>query len=351
MADINETKKEKQEVQVVEQIDEAPAKFRWRITDTHSPPEIYNWRLYCGIAVFGLLGSLRGLDEGASASTSLPSFQRRFGLDDELMDEHTHAELLGNIKAMVQLGSVLGAMISTFLVDKMGRLRSLQLSCFMMIVTTLIQYFATSVGQLYAGRFLEGALSVGLTVAIGPAYTAEVTPKAIRGMAGCIFAGAVYYGIMGSYFANYGATINIPDDTDRQWRTPLCVKFIIPGLLLVASIWALESPRWLVKVGKNELAIKNLCKLRNLPETHPFIVAEITDITDSVQQEKDAKRDNNFFGLFWQLIRVKSLRYRFFAIGCTCQVRIVLLKGCSGADIYFCIKFQSQYLYTNINSF
>lgn len=324
MTDINEEAKKAPRVDHIDVEVEEP-RFRWRVVDNHSPPEIYNWRLYVCIAIFGMLGSLRGLDEGASASTNLPSFQKRFGLDDPDMSADTHAALLSNIKAMVQLGAILGAIIATFLVDKLGRLRSLQLSCFTMLITTIIQITSKTVGQLYAGRFLEGALSVGLTVAIGPAYTSEVTPKAIRGMAGCCFAGAVYLGIMLSYLANFGATLHIPDDVDRQWMTPLCVKFLVPGLLLLVSIiFGIESPRWLVKVGKNELAIKNLCKLRHLGETHPFIIAEITDITESVQEERDAKRNNTFFGLFWQLVSVKSLRYRFFGIGCAIQVCISL---------------------------
>ncbi|EGV64219.1 hypothetical protein PSN45_003653 [Yamadazyma tenuis] len=332
MTEINEAAVEKP-VAAVNAIEEEKPKFQWRVVDNHSPPEIYNWRLYLCIAVFGLLGSLRGVDEGNTASTSLPSFRAKFGLDDPNKSEGAISNLTSNIKSMVQLGSILGALISTFSVDKLGRVKSLQLACVLMVVAAVIQMTSKNIGQLYAGRFLEGALSVGLTVAIGPPYMSEVTPKAIRGMAGCVFAGAVYFGIMISYFAVYGCVTTISDDSNLQWITPLCVKIIVPGVILVGSFFAIESPRWLIKTGKNEEALKALARLRNLSESHPFIIGEITDITESVHQELEAKKYNSFLGLFTKLVRVKSLRYRFFALGCMVQI-LGQWSGANSITIY-----------------
>lgn len=304
-------------------------RFQWRVVDNHSPPEIYNFRLYVCIFIFGILGSLRGLDEGNSAATNLPSFKKLFGLDDPDKDEHELANLVSNIKSMVQLGSILGAILSTFVVDKLGRLLSLQIVCFNMIITTIIQMTSKSTGQLYAGRFLEGAISVGLTVAIGPAYLSEVTPKAVRGMANCIFAGAVYLGIMLSYFAVYGSILHVSDTNNFQWMAPLILKILVPGILLILSLfYGIESPRWYIKVGKNDKAVNALAKLRNLTPTHPFVIGEISDITESVETELAAKKYNNFLGLFRELLFVKSLRYRFFLLGCLVQ----LLGQWSGAN-------------------
>lgn len=41
-------------------------KWRWRVKDEHSPPQIYNKCLFLSVFVFGILGAARGLDEGGS---------------------------------------------------------------------------------------------------------------------------------------------------------------------------------------------------------------------------------------------------------------------------------------------
>lgn len=331
MDKIDETKLEKQLPAVP--VEEKP-KFQWRVRDTHSPPEIYNWRLYICIFIFGISGALRGLDEGNTASTNLPAFSSLFGLDDKNKSEDEIANLKSNIKSMVQVGSILGAIFAAYVVDKLGRIRTLQVVCIFMIISTIIQMTSTTVGQLYAGRFLEGALAVGLTCSVGPAYLSEVTPKAVRGMANCIFAGAVYFGIMMSYFAVYGSVLHISDDKKLQWIAPLTLKIILAGLIFIALIvFGIESPRWYIKVGKHEKALTALAKLRNLSETHPFIIGEIVDITESVNEELNAKKYNSFIGNFRELFLVKSLRYRLLVLGFLVQI-LAQWSGANTITIY-----------------
>lgn len=193
------------------------SKFRWKVQDDHAPKEIYNWSLFLSVTVFGILGAARGYDEGCiSTAVSQLSFRERFGFNDPNKTVDDIAELSSNIKAMVQLGSIGGALIAMYAVDKLGRVRSLQAACLLWITGAIIQITSGNVGQLYAGRLIEG-LAIGQTTTIGPTYMSEVAPKAIRGLCGCVFAGAVYFGIMMAYFANYGAALHMSPDSNQQW--------------------------------------------------------------------------------------------------------------------------------------
>ena len=93
--------------------------------------------------------------------------------------------------------------------DFFGRIRALQIVCVVLIVGVIIQITSNSIGQLYAGKIIEG-LAVGHTTSIGPVYLSEVAPSPIRGLATCIFSGAVYLGSMISYFTNYGVALHVP---------------------------------------------------------------------------------------------------------------------------------------------
>lgn len=309
-------------------------KFRWRIEDTDSPSEIYNWTLYLSVFVFGVLGAARGLDEGSiSGSVAQPSFKNQFGLSDKLKSADQLADLKSNITSMVQLGSVAGAMVAMYTVDKLGRVNALREVCVIWVVGVIIQITSYDVGQLYAGRFIEG-LAIGQTTTIGPTYLAEVAPKQIRGLCGCIFAGAVYLGIMLAYFAHYGTALHMEASQRMQWVVPTSLKIIFAGSILIMSfVFTWESPRWYLKAGKPEKAIHSLSKLRNLPPDHPYIVGEISDINEQLSVELAAVSGNSAIGVIKEFIMKKANRYRFFLVVAAAQV-LGQWSGANAVTIY-----------------
>lgn len=175
------------------------------------------------IAVFGLMGAARGIDEGLIGTTAeLTPFINKFGLEDPNKSDHEKAELLSNITSMVQMGSILGALVAFFLTDKIGRLWATRLLCLIWVfgISIFLGSASTgSIGMVYAGRFIAG-IGIGQTTVVAPTYLAEIAPRAIRGLCVCAFAGAVYVGIMLAYFASWGSSIHISSKTDAQWLVP-----------------------------------------------------------------------------------------------------------------------------------
>lgn len=308
-------------------------KFRWKVEDTDSPKEIYNLTLAFSVLIFGIFGAGRGLDEGGiSGAKAQKSFKHQFGLDDKSKSEHQIADLTSNITSMVQLGSVAGAMIAMYTNDKLGRLNAMRESCIVWIVGVIIQITSNEVGQLYAGRLIEG-LAIGQATTIGPAYMSEVAPRQIRGLCGCIFAGAVYLGIMVSYFAHYGTALHVSSSSRAQWVLPVSVKLMMAVLVFVASFWCVESPRWLMMVNKQDKAVDALSKLRKLPKDHAFVVGEISDINEGIMIEKEAVSGNSFFSIIKEFFLVKANRYRFFVVAAGAQV-LGQWSGANAVTIY-----------------
>jgi len=145
------------------------------------------------------MGAARGLDEGLiGTSMTLKSFRTRFNFDDPDLTEKAETELEGNIAAMVQMGSILGALVGFYMTDKLGRLRTTLQLCLLWITGTAIFLAAASNGSLvmiYLGRFIMG-VGIGQTTVVAPTYLAEAAPRAIRGLCVCAFSGSVYLGIM-----------------------------------------------------------------------------------------------------------------------------------------------------------
>lgn len=162
-------------------------------------------------------------------------------------------------------------------------------------------------------------LGIGQTTVVAPAYLAEAAPRSIRGLCICIFSGSVYLGIMLGYFASWGTSLHISNNTPKQWITATMLHIMFAGIILIMSVFALESPRWLAKVGRDEDAAINMSKLRKLPQDHPYVQAELIDIHDQLEREREATLGSGLLGPLKELFLLPSNRYCIL-LGLGCQL-------------------------------
>ncbi|EME88158.1 uncharacterized protein MYCFIDRAFT_26004 [Pseudocercospora fijiensis CIRAD86] len=298
--------------------------------DDTAPKEILNWRLWYGVFVFGLMGAARGVDEGLVGTTaSLASFKKTFGLKDPRLTAAEQADRLSNITSMVQLGSVGGALFAFYITDKIGRLWATRQLCVLWLFGIAIYLGAASnghLGMVYAGRFIAG-LGIGQTTVVAPSYLAEISPKFTRGFSVCMFSGSVYLGIMLGYFSIWGSQLHISADTQMQWVIPNLLHVYFAAIIFVTSFFAIESPRWLCKVGKQEKAATNLSTLRNLPIEHWYVQSELLDINGQLEREREATHGTKWYGVIRELIGSSANRYRLML-----SVMSQLLGQWSGAN-------------------
>lgn len=74
------------------------------------PKGVFNWRLWFAVISFALLGAARGVDEGLiSGAFNSKDFQNSINYSSYSVTEQTNIK--GNVSAMVQLGSVAGALL------------------------------------------------------------------------------------------------------------------------------------------------------------------------------------------------------------------------------------------------
>lgn len=86
----------------------------------------------------------------------------------------------GGITSSMPAGSLVGALLSSFVADRFSRKWALQLSCILWIIGAVIQSASQNIGMLCAGRVI-GGLAIGICSSIVPVYQSEIAPKEIRG--------------------------------------------------------------------------------------------------------------------------------------------------------------------------
>ena len=88
--------------------------------------------------------------------------------------------------------------------------------------------------------------------------------------------------------------------SDFIWRFPIAFQ-IVPLIFLAAVIYMMpESPRWLVKVGREEEARYILGRLRGeTGEDQYRSEAEFQDIRNICELERKTSKQQNYWNMFW----------------------------------------------------
>ena len=82
----------------------------FRLRNLGEPQGVFNWRLWFAVVSFGLMGAARGIDEGLiSGAFNSRDFRATIQLSRYSSVEQT--DIKGNVSAMVQIGSVAGALL------------------------------------------------------------------------------------------------------------------------------------------------------------------------------------------------------------------------------------------------
>ncbi|KAL4988867.1 general substrate transporter [Aspergillus falconensis] len=276
-----------------------------------APKEVLNWRLWFAVLSFGLMGAARGVDEGLiTGAFDSVDFQRT--IDYESYSAVEQANIKANVTAMVQLGSVGGALFAFLVCDRIGRIWAARVLCVLWVLgIAIFMGHGHSLGAVYAGRLIAG-LGVGQTVVVAPVYLSEIAPAQVRGLCTCIFTGFVYLGIVLAYFANYGCEVNMGDNTHKRWEVPTSLHIMFAGLIFLLSFLQLESPRFLVKRSRYDEALTNLSKIRGLPADHEYVLEELNGIRAAHEAEMEATLGLGWLGVVKEALLVPSNLYRLY---------------------------------------
>ncbi|KAJ5628544.1 Major facilitator superfamily domaingeneral substrate transporter [Penicillium lividum] len=207
-----------------------------------------------GIAFFAAIGTfLFGFDTGIATTT----IAHQSWID---YMKHPSKGLTGAVVAVYIAGEALGALTQTFIGDKLGRIRFMQLMCVIVTIGTVIQTASVNIGMFLAGRVLAG-YAVGGLVATVPIYLSEISDPRFRGLIGGISGCGISFGTMASNwvgfacsYAPYGAV---------QWRLPLGIQIPWGVVMFIGlSTFMPDSPRQLIRSGKVELARSEFTRIR-----------------------------------------------------------------------------------------
>lgn len=162
----------------------------------------------------------------------------------------------GFLTGSLALGCIVGCLVAGGIADKYGRRPGLMVAAAIFAVSSLGMAFSQVLTEFVVMRFAAG-IGVGMASMLSPMYIAEVSPAAIRGRNVAINQLTIVIGILVTNVVNY----NLSDKGPDAWRWMFGMGCVPSLLFLFGVIFLPESPRWLVKAGQDEKALKILNKI------------------------------------------------------------------------------------------
>ena len=256
-------------------------------------------------ALTGALGGLLfGFDTAVIAGATHPLVQQ-YGLSDKQ---------LGVTVSIALVGTVIGAMTSGELGQKIGSRAALRLMGVLYVISAIGCAFAPTWLFFLVARFL-GGLGIGGSSVLGPVYIAELAPAKWRGRLVGLFQTNIVIGILLAYLSN--AIVAHFVQGLNVWRWEFGVAILPAVFFLVMLLSVPHSSRWLVSQNRIDEAMLILARMGSHDSR-----AEVDAIQLSLQEEGGVAQTSLFqsryklpiflaitIGLFNQLTGINAILY------------------------------------------
>ncbi len=227
----------------------------------------------------------------------MTSFHKKFGWPTGDSDSDVPlwvSNEMGWIMSTFALGAIVGAALTGAVADWLGRKKTIQLFAFIFTVGAFFQSLSNVITYLYIGRIL-GGIGVGGFSTIAPIYMSEISPANMRGAIIAMQQLSITFGIFFASASNMGL---------QYWEEGWRISYAGNGVFAIAVFFLMfvcvESPRWLVKVGKEDEAIVVLKILHHEEEVDGELqdiiydekisqIAHATKWKDLFTEERDMK--------------------------------------------------------------
>jgi SP family sugar porter-like MFS transporter len=221
----------------------------------------YNWSYLICISLISAMGGLLFGYDYVVIGGAKPFYEPFFGITNS-------AFLQGWAMSCALAGCLIGAALSGWLSDKLGRKKLLIVAAGLFVAASLGTGAANSFNVFVLFRII-GGVGIGLASNLSPMYIAEITPAKVRGRFVSINQLAIVIGILAAQLINWriarpvspGATasdILASWNGQTGWRLMFYACSVPAGLFFILMWFVPESPRWLARNMENHPKVRKI---------------------------------------------------------------------------------------------
>ncbi|BCS29222.1 putative MFS monosaccharide transporter [Aspergillus puulaauensis] len=211
----------------------------------------------------------------------------------------TDSLLQGGIVSVYYLGTLFGALLGGWTGDKVGRIKTIASGALWAMVGAALQCSAQNHSWMICARFING-IGTGILNAIVPVWATETAEHTSRGQFIAIEFTLNIFGVVLAYWLEFGLSFIDGGESAFRWRFPIAFQIIFL-IVLFAAVWFFpESPRWLVKVGREQESRYILGRLRGSNDEDTIRAeAEFQDILSVAETEKSMGHSTSYLAMLF----------------------------------------------------
>lgn len=192
--------------------------------------------------------------------------------------------------ASYNLGCFIGAVITIFIGNPLGRRKMIMLGTSIMVIGAALQASAFSIEHFIIGRIITGLGNGGNTSTV-PTWQSESCSSHKRGKLVMIEGALITAGITISYWVDYGMW-HVPGSV--AWRFPLALQIIFCLFIMTFVLGLPESPRWLILKGRDEEARDVIAAIADKELDDKYVENEFKSIKETNAEMSKGKFSDLF---------------------------------------------------------
>jgi SP family arabinose:H+ symporter-like MFS transporter len=181
------------------------------------------------------------------------------------------------------VGCIAGCAAAGTVADYLGKKKGLALCALCFALSSVGMLLAADFHQFVFWRLI-GGVGIGAASVISPNYIAEIAPTRVRGRCVTLYQLGIVVGILAAVFVNMliQRMGNEAWNVVAGWRW-MFLAGVVPAILFgLMILLAVESPRWLMKMGRRDQAIEVLTKINGADAAR----REAAEIENSLESEE-----------------------------------------------------------------
>ncbi|MGH7951455.1 MAG: sugar porter family MFS transporter [Limisphaerales bacterium] len=260
----------------------------------------YNFGYIWLISIVAALGGLLFGWDWVVIGGAKPFFEPFFGIAKDVVANGksvivSNGSLSGWANSCALLGCLVGSLAAGVLSDKFGRKRLLIFAGFLFAASSALTGWASTLGQFIFWR-ITGGVAIGMASNLSPMYIAEIAPAQMRGKLVSVNQLTIVIGILAAQLLNMTIAQKVPGGATAAmiaqswngqfgWRWMFTLVAAPALFFFIAAMFVPESPRWLVKNGRHDLARRVLARIGG----DAYADAETQNIRQTIESEEIAR--------------------------------------------------------------
>ncbi|KAK2126143.1 general substrate transporter [Fusarium oxysporum II5] len=261
-----------------------------------------------GFLLFGYdQGVMSGLLTGTAFTNTFPEIDTTDGGNGS-------SSLQGTVVAIYEIGCFFGAIFCLIFGEYFGRRKCIMMGCVVLSIGAALQASAFGIPQMIVGRIVAG-LGNGMNTSTIPVWHSELMKASNRGKGLAIELAINIFGVMLSYWVDYGMSYV---SNDAQFRFPLAFQIFFAILTFIGIVLLPESPRWLINHDLHDEAREVLWAVRrdakSISKEDETVSRAIAEIQHAINEEREAAQTSSFKAM-WKNGEQKFLYRTMLGIG------------------------------------